>query len=291
MVKIRVLSLSLLIITTLLFSACGSETTTTYTKGYSITKWLVEFVLNTDLTKFPDKLNYYATVKPEVTIEWVEAIGDKLGIIDEAGVTGSGDRIIMSDGDERLEVYTSTGSISIRGIHKPYQTDAQLTSSENAAVIATEFVKYLGLWDDDIELKGVTLRYEETPSKQEWGVSFNQYIDDYPLVGGSKSLSVIVNMYGTVLRAGIWELELESAGETDCITTQQAYAILLDGDALEFIVSSESKILINDVYMGYYLENQTKLQEYVMPIYVFEGERILSDGDTGIFRCYVNASK
>jgi hypothetical protein len=273
---------------------CNNTTLTStiaYTKGYSTTKWAAEFVLNTDLPEFPDKLNYYTTVKPEVTIEWVEAIGDKLGIIDEAGITGSGDRIIMSEDDKRIEVYTSTGAITIRGIHKPYQTDTKLTSSENAAVIAIEFVKYLGLWDDDIELKGVTLRYEGDPIKEEWGVSFNQYIDDYPLVGGSKSLSVIVNMYGTVLRAGIWELELESAGETDCITAQQAYAILLDGDALEFIVSSESKILINDVYMGYYLESQTELQEYVMPVYVFEGERVFSDGHTEIFKCYVNASK
>ena len=265
--------------------------TNTYTKGYSTTKWNVEFVLDTDLPEFPDKLNYYATVKPEVTIEWVEAIGDKLGIMDEAGITGSGDRVIMSEGDERLEVYTSTGSISIRGIHIPYQMDAELTSSENAAIIATEFVKYLGLWGDDIKLKGVTLRYEEIPIKQEWGVSFNQYINGYPLVGGSKSLDVIVNMYCTVTSAGIWELELEHAGEIECMTSHQAYTALLAGDALEFIASSETKILINDVYIGYYLDSQTELQEFVMPVYVFGGERVFSDGHTEIFRCYVNTSK
>jgi hypothetical protein len=79
--------------------------TTTYSKGDSATRWASEFVLNTDLPEFPDKLNYYATVTPEITVEWVQAIGDKLGIIDEAGV--SGDRIIMSQGDKWLEVDTA----------------------------------------------------------------------------------------------------------------------------------------------------------------------------------------
>jgi len=288
MKKILPIVLSILLTASLILTGCTGK----YDKGSSVIRWGGKIILNTDLPKFPDKLNYYSTVKPEVTIGWVEAIGDKLGINDEAEFTSSGNRFIMSEGDEWIEVDTDTGAITIRGIYIPNQTDANLTSSENAAVIATELLEYLGLWADNIELKEVGLRYEGAPIKEEWGVRFNQYIDGYPLVGGSKSLSVIVNMYGTVLSAGYFNPELEYAGEIDCITVQEAYDIFLAGEALGSIISPGfKKIVIDDVYTGYYIESQTELQEYVMPVYVFEGEYIGSGGDSEIFRVYVEATK
>jgi hypothetical protein len=83
--------------------------------------------------------------------------------------------------------------------------------------------------------------------REEWGISFNEYVNGYPIVGGSKTFSVIVNMYGTVLSAGFWNPELEYAGEIECISAQQAYAVMLAGNALEFIVQPESTIIINNV--------------------------------------------
>jgi hypothetical protein len=264
----------------------------TYKKGDSVTRWGTEIVLNVDLPEFPDKLNYYATVQPEITAEWVQGIGDKLGISDEVGFSTSGNRFVMSQGDEWLEVNEDNGAVTVRGIHIPHEMDGSLSSSENAAVIATEFVKYLGLWDDNISLNEVRLRYEDTPGRQEWGVSFRQDVGGYPIVGGSKNFHVIVNPYGTILSAGLYNPKLQYAGEVDCITTHQAYGIMLSGDALEFIVSAdETQILINDVYIGYYIETQRELQEYFMPVYVFEGERVYSNGDTQVFRCYVEAAK
>ncbi len=263
-------------------------TTVTYRKGDSFTKWGTEIILNTDLQDFPDKLNYYATVYPEITAESVQGIGDKIGILGEVGFTTSGNRFIMSLGDSWLEVCADNGAVTIRGIHIPHEMDSNLSSSENAAVIATEFVKYLGLWDDNITLNEVRLRYEDTPGRQEWGVSFRQDVGGYPIVGGSKNFHVIVNPYGTILSAGLYNPEVQFAGEVDCITAHQAYSIMLSGDALEFIVSAdEAQILIKDVYIGYYIETQRELQEYFMPVYVFEGERVYVDRDTEVFRCYV----
>ncbi len=264
-------------------------TTVTYKKGDSVTRWGTEIILNTDLPEFPDKLNYYATVEPEVTIELVEELGAKLGFYGEAGLLN--DSIGMSNNEESLKVYTSTGAIVLWGINKHFELDTQLTSFENAEEIAIEFVKYIGCRDDNIEFNEVRVGGTVNTTPSHLVASFNQYIDGYPLVGGAKNFWVRMGMYGTVISAMIWNPELVYAGEVDCITVQEAYSILLSGNALEFMVSSESQIRINEVSIGYYLEDMTELQDYVMPVYIFEGERVYSDRDTEVFRCYVEAAK
>lgn len=288
MKKILLIILSLLLITSLISAGCDAK----YNKGSSVIRWGMRIALNTDLPESPDKLNYYSTVKPEITAEWVQDIGDKIGILGEVGFTTSGNRFIMSLGDRWLEVCADNGAVTIRGIHIPHEMDSNLSSSENAAVIATEFVKYLGLWGDNITLNEVRLRYEDTPGRQEWGVSFRQDVGGYPIVGGSKNFHVIVNPYGTILSAGLYNPEVQFAGEVDCITAQEAYDLFLDGEALDFIFSpSIKKVEVNDVYIGYYIESQTELQEYFMPVYVFEGELITSSGDSEVFRACVMAAK
>jgi hypothetical protein len=278
--------LSTLLIASLIFTGCSGK----YEKGSSVIKWGTRIILNTDLSEFPDKLNYYSTIKPQVTAEWVQGIGDKLGILDEAEFTPSGNRFIMSEGDEWLEVNGNNGAVTVSGIHISHETDAELSSSENAVLIATEFVKYLGLWDDNIEVGEVVLRYEDIPIKQEWGVYFNQDVGGYPMVGGAKLFHVIVNLYGTVLSAGCYNPELQYAGEVDCITVREAYDLFLEGEALNFIFSPGVKTVeVNDVYIGYYVETQTELQEYFMPVYVFEGELFTSGGNTEVFQACVLA--
>lgn len=167
--KILPVVLGLLLMTSLMLAGCEAQ----YNKGDSVTRWGMEVILNTDLPEFPDKLNYYSTVKPEVTAEWVQSIGDKMGILDEVEFTTSRNRFIMNQGDKWLEVYADNGAVTVRGIHIPHEIDASLSSSENAAAIAVGFVKYLGLWDDNISMNKVSLRYEDILSKQEWGVYFN----------------------------------------------------------------------------------------------------------------------
>jgi hypothetical protein len=288
MKKILPIVLNLLLITSLMLAGCTGQ----YDKGGSVIKWGTQIVLNTDLPDFPNKLKYYATVSPEITAEWVQGIGDKLGILDEVEFTPSGNRFIMSEGDEYLEVNGDNGAVTVRGIHIPHEMDSNLSSSENAAVIAEEFVKYLGLWGDNIGLKEVVLRYEDIPIKQEWGVYFNQEVGGYPMVGAAKLFNVIVNPYGTILSAGFYNPELQYAGEVDCITVREAYDLFLDGEALDFIFSPGfKKVEVNDVYIGYYIESQTELQEYFMPVYVFEGELTTSSGSTERFRACVMAAK
>ncbi len=288
MKKVLAIILSLLLITSLMLAGCDSK----YSKGSSVIKWGTEIVLNTDLPEFCDKLSYYTTVQPEVTAEWVQGIGDKLGILDEVGFTESGNRFVMSEGDEWLEVNGNNGAVTVGGIHIPHETDSSLSSSGNAGVIATEFVNYLGLWDDNITFKEVVLRYEDIPVKQEWGVHFNQDVGGYPLVGGGKLFHVIVNPYGTILSAGFYNPELEYAGRVDCINAQEAYSLFLDGESLGFNFSpSFNRVEVNDVYIGYYIESQRELQEYLMPVYVFVGELFTTTGDMEIFRAYILAAK
>ena len=201
--KILPVVLSLLLMTSLMLAGCEAQ----YNKDDSVTRWGMEVILNTDLPEFPDKLNYYSTVKPEVTAEWVQSIGDKMGILDEVEFTTSRNRFIMNH-DKWFEVYADNGAVTVRGIHIPHEIDASLSSSENAAAIAVEFVKYLGLWDDNISMNKVSLRYEDIMSKQEWGVYFNRDVVGYPMVGGAKHFYVIVNPYGTMLSAGFYNPEL-----------------------------------------------------------------------------------
>jgi hypothetical protein len=116
-------------------------------------------------------------------------------------------------------------------------------------------------------------------------VYFNQEVGGYPMVGAAKLFNVIVNPYGTILSAGFYNPELQYAGEVDCITVREAYDLFLDGEALDFIFSPGfKKVEVNDVYIGYYIESQTELQEYFMPVYVFEGELSTSSGNPERFR-------
>ena len=47
---------------------------------------------------------------------------------------------------------------------------------------------------------------------------------------------------------------------------REAYDLFLDGEALGLFSHRFKKVSVDDVYVGYYIESQTELQEYLMPV-------------------------
>lgn len=294
--KVNLLFLALLIPLISIFSfGCSNVTNNgllTYASGESMGQiQQAEFILNTSLPDSLSTLNYYKLVCPKVTIEAVKTLGAKLGFTGEAGTISSG-AIVMSskNGDDSLSV-SNTGRIEYYCEHGLFVLDAELSSNEDAAIIATEFLKELELWFSDVELQEVKIGGTVNTTPSHLLVQYRQYIEGIPLVGNGTSYAVRIGNGGKVVKAAVWHIELETQGTVQCIESFEACSLLMEGKGINFALPSNcDKVTINNIYIGYFIKSHMEAGETAMPVYVFEGECLDSEGNyIQDFRTYIDA--
>ena len=290
--KSKMLLLTLVI--TLFLTGCSGITQSTelyYPQGQSMGQIEgINFTLNASLPETQDDIDYYKLVSSDVTIESVKALGNKIGIPGEANWIPS-DTIVMSELPKMLRV-SATGHIQYIVEHSLFELDANLPSYEEATMIATNFLKESGLWYDGVLLNNVTVGGTINTVPSHLLVNYSQYINGIPLTGNGSEFSVRIGDEGKIAGAAIWKPNLKLYGKVQCIKASDACNNLMAGNAINLSLPLNCKnVVINNIHLGYYLAPYTEGQEYVMPVYVFKGECLDSDGNfIEKFVAYVEAN-
>lgn len=270
-------------ITAILLSGCSNTTNdmeSSYLTGKSMGQiQQAEFILDTSLPDSPEEINFYTIIIPEFTTESVETLGTKLGLTGEAGVISSGTIVLSSeDGNNTLRVY-DTGRIEYYSKNGLFVLDADLTSYDDAALIATAFLEETGLWFSDVELEEVKVGGTVNTTPSHLLVQYRQYIDGIPLTGNGTAYAVRVGSGGKVVKATVRHIELEFQRKIQTIGSAEACDSLMAGEGIYFSIPEiASEIIIDNVYLGYFIEPTMETGDDVIPVYVFEGECLASDG-------------
>jgi hypothetical protein len=276
----------------ILLSGCSTPAVTTTNSKYTISGVssalgdvpAVDFELSAALPDFPDKLQVYKMVKPEITREYVKNLGAKFGF---AGELSEGtENYLLSDNETRtyLEVYKATGTFNYSEYPKLFpnsetvlQKAPVLPSDAEAMKIATDFLVERNLLPegdvaDKVEVGG---KFGNIPLHLL--VSFKHVVQ---IMGPGAMHAVRIGDGGEVVQVFINPtnpLVLPPLEIAAAKPIQQAYDEILT--AKHYYAPSQSqKALIDNVTVAYWIEDKGIGQDYVAPVYVFRGQCLDRDG-------------
>jgi hypothetical protein len=254
----------------------------------------------------------YEVENPAVTIESVEEIGGKLGFEGGAGYIDGDTKIAMLDeGAEevrQLSVWVDSGAVEYAIVYpdKLYPPEPpNLPSEEEARQIAIDFLGQSGLLPadatvgDGCEVEAVTggtyAVEQEVPEEgvEEGGeiepevveeyvahllVRFHRQIDGFPVTGPGNQLGVRIGDEGEVITIlKVWR-EVTPYNEVVIKTPDQAYRELKSGAGSYDAPLDCEKVVVEQVYLAYWMESLDEHQEYAVPVYEFKGKCLDKDG-------------
>jgi hypothetical protein len=255
----------------------------------------------------------YKVEDPVVTIDSVREIGGKLGFEGSAGYIDGDTKIAMLDeGAEevrQLSVWIDSGAVEYAIVYpdKLYPPEPpNLPSEEEAKQIAIDFLAQSGLLPPDstvgdgceVEVvTGGTYGIEqEVPEEvvEEGGeiepevveeyvahllVRFHRQIDGFRVTGPGNQLGVRIGDEGEVITVlKVWR-EVTPYNEVVINTPEQAYQELKSGAGSYYAPLDCEKVVVEQVYLAYWMEPLDEHQEYVVPVYEFKGKCLDKDGE------------
>ncbi|NMB52063.1 MAG: hypothetical protein GX999_07040 [Bacteroidales bacterium] len=256
------------------------------------------YQLDASLPDTPDTVPVYRLKYPDVTEEYALNIGDKFGVSEPlVDFKDSSGLYFLKNkhSDEGLEIALETGAILYHtNMKKLYPAEKpSLPDDEAAKDIALKFLEEKGLLTPDIRVKEVVTGGTYYYGVAHLAVVFDYNIGDFPAVGIGKKLSVRIGDEGEVVQAQWYHTEYETTDmEVSIKTAQQAYKELINNQLMLQPLGMEEgrKVRITEVSLGYYLDSMTQTQDYVYPVYVFEGEYLDTlEGNPSVFIQYVDA--
>jgi len=255
----------------------------------------------------------YKVGNPVVTIGSVREIGEKLGFEGDAGYIDGGIKIAMLDeGAEevrQLSVWVDSGAVEYAIVYpdKLYPPEPpNLPSKEEARQIAIDFLAQSGLlladatvgdgWEAEVVTGGTYAVEEEAPQEgvEEGGetepevveeyvahllVRLHRQIDGFPVTGPGDQLGVRIGDEGEVITVlKVWR-EVTPYNEVVIKTPEQAYQELRSGAGSYDVPLDCEKVVVEQVYLAYWMEPLDEHQEYVVPVYEFKGKCLDKDGE------------
>jgi hypothetical protein len=258
------------------------------------------YQLDASLPDTPDTVPVYRLKYPDVTEEYALNIGDKFGVSEPlVDFKDSSGLYFLKNkhSDEGLEMAPETGAILYHtNMKKLYPAEKpSLPDDETAKDIALKFLEEKGLLTPDIRVGKVVPGGTYNYGVAHLSVVFDYDIGDFPAAGIGKKLSVRIGDGGEVVQAQWYHAEYETTDmEVSIKTAQQAYQELINNQSMLQPLGMEEgrKVRITGVSLGYYLDSMTQAQDYVYPVYVFEGEYLDAlDSNSSVFIQYVDARK
>ena len=268
-----------------------------------------------DATDLPpnNKMMVYKVENPVVTTDSVREIGGKLGFEGSAGYIDRETKIAMLDeGAEevrQLSVWVDSGALEYAIVYpdKLYPPEPpNLPSEEEARQIAIDFLAQSGLLSPDatvgggceveVVTGGTYAIEEEIPEEvlEEGGeikpevveeyvthllVRFHRQIDGFPVIGSGNKFGVRIGDEGEVITIlKVWR-EVTPYNEVVINTPEQAYQELKSGAGSYYAPLDCEKVVVEEVYLAYWMEPLDKHQEYVVPVYEFKGKCLDKDGE------------
>jgi hypothetical protein len=255
----------------------------------------------------------YKVENPVVTIDSVRQIGRKLGFEGGAGYIDGETKIAMLDeGAEevrQLSVWVNSGAVDYAIVYpdKLYPPEPpNLPPEDEAKQIAIDFLTQSGLLPPDATVGGgceievvpggIYGIEKEVPEEvpEEGGeiepevveeyvahllVRFQRQIDGFPVTGPGNQLGVRIGDGGEVITIlKVWR-EVTPYNEVVIKTPEQAYQELKSGTGSYDAPLDCEKVVVEQVYLAYWMESLDQHQEYVVPVYEFKGKCLDKDGE------------
>jgi hypothetical protein len=252
-----------------------------------------------------NKMMVYKVENPVVTTDSVQQIGGMLGFEGSASYIDRGERIAMLDeGAEEvrhLSVFIESGAVEYIIVYpdKLYPAEPpNLPSEEEARQIAIDFLAQSGLlpadakagdsYETDVVTGGTCGIVEEggetEPEVIEEYVAhllvrFHRQIDGFPVTGSGNNFGVRIGDEGEVIAAlNVWRA-VTPYNEVIIDTPEQAYQELKSGAGSYYTPLDCEKVVVEQVYLAYWMELLDQHQEHVVPIYEFKGKCLDKDGE------------
>jgi hypothetical protein len=110
-------------------------------------------------------------------------------------------------------------------------------------------------------------------------VRFHRQIDGFPVTGAGSKFGVRIGDEGGVITViKVWR-EVTAHNEVAINTPEQAYQELESGTGSYYAPPDCQKVVIEQVYLAYWMEPLDEHQEYVVPVYEFKGKCLDRDGE------------
>ena len=249
------------------------------------------------LPEVPSKVQLYKTTKPseENQKKQVESLANSLGL--EKGLKGLSDTAegsSIEEGHQVLETYKESNSIWYGDMSKlwnetpePMDTKKALGAESEAEVEkaggnrAADFLKKNLLLPKEAYLIGIEKAEvaELKPGEKELGetvvtgvqTNFGFKLDNIPVVGPGAKISVNFGSDGEVV--GLFKAWREVEKDKDISTVPPKEALEKFQNSEVFAeLEEDSKVDIKKFYFGYYALPAFEPQDYLLPVYAFEGE-------------------
>ncbi len=253
-----------------------------YVAGYVPVAPLItqpEVEMASPLPQFPSKATVYRIKYPAVDAAYAIEMAKKFGV---AGEIREGDEMFtVTDGTTGnfVEVF-KTGSVSYSLESGAYSElllndQAQLPSTREAEDIAIRFLEEKNLLPPEVkpfietDVAGLSLHWVR--------VDFRYKIGDYRGEGPGYRFSVLVGDAGKIAGASVFYPQLETYTEVELLSPQEALSDVVKGKG-SWMQFQGVKAVLDRVSLRYYLQPVLGRQEYVLPVYVFEGQGMAADG-------------
>ena len=255
----------------------------------------------------------YKVENPVVTTDSVREIGRKLGFEGGAGYIDGETKIAMLDeGAEevrQLSVWVNSGAVEYAIVYpdKLYPPEPpNLPSEDEAKQIAIDFLAQSGLlppdatvdgsYEAEVVTGGIYGIEKEVPEEvpEEGGeiepevveeyathllVRFQRQIDGFPVTGPGNQLGVRIGDEGEVITILKVCREVTPYDEVVIKTPEQAYQELKSGTGSYDAPLDCETVVVEQVYLAYWMEPLDQHQEYVLPVYEFKGKCLDKDGE------------
>lgn len=238
----------------------------------------------------------YKAKPPVVTIDSVRELGRKFGFECEPAVAEDGIWIADKvDGKDRhLIVHSNSGGINYYGpcdLHPP--DPPTLPGDDEAKRIATDFLSKRGLLPTGLEAMEVICGGSSGYGCAHLLVRFTPHgIDGVPVTGPGAKFGVRIGDKGEIISAMVaFRREIEPYKAAAIISPAEAYEQFKAGKSSYPVSASGGKITIQEISLAYWIEAMPEEQQYIAPVYIFEGNHLTADDSTSQFTSWVEALK
>jgi len=251
--------------------------------------------LAVDLPDAPSAMMIYRVKQAEVTPDAAAELAKRLGLDGEPTLALGA--YTLGDESRFLSVWQGTGGISYnKGVLPFPESPPNLPSEEEAKRIAVEFLDKMGL-----SLRGAAIRESLGTVKMRLAgptgsetyvcqlvVMFDCEIDGVPLCGDRSAVGI--GNDGEVVHMVRVQRDVEPYRQLPIKSATQALEELREGKGTHNAGWDCERVVLDRVYLAYWMEGLSDPQEYVVPVYVFDGGSSSNgSGETQVFRGYVNA--
>jgi len=251
----------------------------------------VTLVLNCEYPRVPDKIPVLKVINRNLTEEEVLTIAKELfNFTGEVISRPRGEPEILAlevtDGFRHLVVF-NCGAIEYSEEYGGSQGSGKVPSPSKCREIANNFLNKVinyGLIPKTSLIKieyyydnvGMTTSTDIAEYVESWAVHYKVLFNNTPLQG-DVGVSVWIGSNGRIVEFyGDWrEVEFGELLEVT-VTPEDAFKSLTTKYGL---MSKPSKIIINNIYLSWWADSLLNKQTYLIPVYVFEGVAIFSNGE------------